>query len=233
MPACAGKRLAGLALHTTLDGATLPDLLALSVSDAVARIEAIRLQGRDEELGRVPLREAAARLRFLERVGLAYLGLDRAAASLSGGELQRVRLAAQLGSGLTGVLYVLDEPTIGLHPRDTGRLLSALRELCNQGCSVLVVEHDADTIRAADHVIDVGPQGGQGGGHIVAQGSPSALLADPASVTGRALSRPAGAAWKRRSVRDAQRLQLLGARQHNLKDVDCPCLPRASSRSPA
>jgi excinuclease ABC subunit A len=223
-PDCGGRRLSGLALHTTLDGTALPDLLALSVDAAHARIAALRLVGRDAQLAELPLRETLARLHFLRRVGLGYLALDRAAFTLSGGELQRVRLSGQLGSGLTGVLYVLDEPTIGLHPRDTGRLLDALKDLVAQGCSVLVVEHDADTIRAADYMIDVGPFGGHRGGHIVAQGTPAQLLCDARSVTGRSLARPPARPGRSRRSGAAAKLELIGARQHNLEDVDL-CLP--------
>ncbi|HEX2675765.1 MAG TPA: excinuclease ABC subunit A, partial [Polyangiales bacterium] len=173
-------------------------------------------------IGEAPLGECRRRLSFLEEVGLGYLGLDRGADTLSGGEMQRVRLAGQLGSGLTGVLYVLDEPTIGLHPRDTGRLLRALRDLVGQGCSVLVVEHDADTIAAADHMIDVGPVGGQRGGRVVAQGTPSALVADPNSVTGQSLAQPVRLPAQRRPVVNGGKgafIELLGAREHNLRDV--------------
>jgi excinuclease ABC subunit A len=219
---CNGQRLSGLALHTTLDGERIQDLFARSVRDARIRIEALprTLHGRDALVAELPLRETLHRLAFLERVGLDYLSLDRGADTLSGGELQRVRLAAQLGSGLTGVLYVLDEPTIGLHPRDTGRLLGSLRDLVGQGCSVLVVEHDLDTISSADHVIDVGPVGGHGGGRIVASGTPQALLTDPASITGRALARPLALREQRRVVRASDAfVEVLGAREHNLKDV--------------
>jgi excinuclease ABC subunit A len=218
-PACAGRRLSGLALHTTLDGASIAELLALSVDAASQRMSALALEGRDREVGELPLREILTRLSFLQRVGLGYLALDRAASSLSGGEMQRVRLAGQLGSGLTGVLYVLDEPTIGLHPRDTGRLLSALKDLVGQGCSVLVVEHDADTIAAADHMVDVGPVGGHDGGHIVAQGSPAALLRDATSVTGRSLARALKLRARPRPVADRPYIELRGARAHNLQDV--------------
>ncbi|HKP64212.1 MAG TPA: excinuclease ABC subunit UvrA, partial [Polyangiales bacterium] len=142
-PDCGGRRLAGLALHTRLQGSLISELLGLDVAAAHAKLKQIELTGRDALVAALPLREALLRLSFLEHVGLSYLTLDRPAWSLSGGELQRVRLAAQLGSGLTGLLYVLDEPTIGLHPRDTDRLLRALRELTDKGCSVLLVEHDA------------------------------------------------------------------------------------------
>src|SRR5438445_4241285 len=154
-------------------------------------------------------------------VGLSYLSLDRAARTLSGGEMQRLRLSAQLGSGLTGALYVLDEPTIGLHSRDTERLLSNLHALVETGSTVLVVEHDADTIRAADYLIDLGPSGGRHGGRVVAAGSPSEVLANEASPTAKAFAGPrvhpprAGA-----KVPPSGFIELTGARAHNLKDVD-------------
>jgi excinuclease ABC subunit A len=217
---CGGKRLAGLALHTTLAGAPIADYFALSVSDAVERLRTIQLIGRDHAVASRPLSEALLRLEFLERVGLSYLALDRPAWSLSGGELQRVRLAAQLGSGLTGLLYVLDEPTIGLHPRDTDRLIGALRDLTNKGCSVLLVEHDADMIRAADHVIDVGPGGGHQGGRILAQGSPLQLERDPRSLTFASLARPLSLPERRRSIDRKRGVELRGAREHNLKRVN-------------
>ena len=216
---CSGTRLSPLARAVTVDGRSITELLALSVSRARDAIPKVTLHGRDREVGEAPLSEAARRLAFLDQVGLGYLGLDRSAHTLSGGEMQRVRLAAQLGSGLTGVLYVLDEPTIGLHPRDTGRLLGALRELVDRGNSVLVVEHDADTIRAADELVDVGPGGGRNGGRIVAQGAPARLLRDPSSITGAALARPPLVPAKRRKTSSAEWLELRGAREHNLKDV--------------
>jgi excinuclease ABC subunit A len=137
---------------------------------------------------------------FVEQVGLGYLTLDRVAATLSGGEMQRLRLAAQLGSGLTGALYVLDEPTVGLHPRDTHLLLANLRKLADMGSTVLMVEHDADTIRAADYLIDLGPTGGRGGGRVLAVGSPAEVLANPQSPTGRALADERAVATKRKQL---------------------------------
>jgi excinuclease ABC subunit A len=159
-------------------------------------------------------------LAFLEGVGVGYLGLDRGADTLSGGETQRVRLAAQLGSGLTGLLYVLDEPTIGLHPRDTHKLIGALRSLVDKGNTVLVVEHDSDVIRAADHVIDIGPQGGKRGGRVMAEGSPAVLAKASESPTGKSISRPADLPEARRPCAKADKLKLKGARGHNLKNVD-------------
>jgi excinuclease ABC subunit A len=220
--ACHGKRLSGLALHTTFAGKPISHYFGLSVSEASALLGKIQLDGRDEKVAKLPLTEAVKRLAFLERVGLSYLTLDRPAWSLSGGELQRVRLAAQLGSGLTGLLYVLDEPTIGLHPRDTDRLIGALRDLTGKGCSVLLVEHDAEMIRAADHVIDVGPSGGHGGGRILAQGSPKQLASDARSLTFASLSSAVVTDGPRRAVdrKKSQGALLSGARHHNLKDVD-------------
>src|SRR4029077_9660859 len=143
------------------------------------RVKAWRFTGDRARIAEAPLGELLRRLDFLAKVGLSYLSLDRAARTLSGGEMQRLRLSAQLGSGLTGALYVLDEPTIGLHPRDTRRLLSNLRQLADMGSTVLIVEHDADTIRAADYVVELGPGGGRHGGHVVAQGPAASVLASP------------------------------------------------------
>ena len=215
--ACDQTRLSPLARGVTVDEMSITALFDQSVSEAVATLRKLELEGRDATIAKTPLHEAMRRLSFLEEVGLGYLGLGRAANTLSGGEMQRVRLAAQLGSGLTGVLYVLDEPTIGLHPRDTGRLLGALRGLVERGNSVLVVEHDADTIRAADHVIDVGPGGGKHGGRVVAQGE---LRKMKTSVTAAALERPAKVPAKRRPTRDVSWLELSGVNHHNLKNVD-------------
>src|SRR6185503_19514193 len=173
--------------NVQLGGDTYPRLMTLSASAALAKMA--RMEERSSEffsrkgaaIAKAPLAELVRRLRFVVEVGLGYLGLGRAANTLSGGEMQRLRLSAQLGSGLTGALYVLDEPTIGLHPRDTKALLANLRALVDTGSTVLVVEHDADTIRAADHLIDLGPTGGRGGGRILAEGPAARVLADPNS----------------------------------------------------
>ncbi|MGB5811324.1 MAG: excinuclease ABC subunit UvrA [Polyangiales bacterium] len=214
---CDQTRLSPLARGVTVDDMSITTLFEQSVSEAMNTLRAIQLAGRDAQIADTPIQEALRRLTFLEEVGLGYLGLGRAANTLSGGEMQRVRLAAQLGSGLTGVLYVLDEPTIGLHPRDTGQLLGALRGLVARGNSVLVVEHDADTIRAADHVIDVGPGGGKHGGTLVAQGT---LTSMKKSVTAKALARPPRIPSARRSTKDAEWLTLTGVTHHNLRDVN-------------
>jgi excinuclease ABC subunit A len=236
--ACGGSRLSPLARAVTVDGLSIDAVLARTVTEAHATLAALTLPEREAIIAKVPLAEAARRLAFLERLGLGYLALDRAASTLSGGELQRVRLSAQLGAGLTGVLYVLDEPTIGLHPRDTGRLVEALRGLVDRGNSVLVVEHDTEVIRAADYVVDIGPGGGRHGGAVVAEGTPVEVAADPRSATGRALARPSPAPPRRpvearpstppprrksRSKPTAAReveakwLTLEGARLHNLR----------------
>ena len=214
---CDQTRLSPLARGVTVDDLSITALFDQSVSEAADTLRQFDLEGRDATIAKTPLREALRRLSFLEEVGLGYLGLGRAANTLSGGEMQRVRLAAQLGSGLTGVLYVLDEPTIGLHPRDTGRLLGALRGLVDRGNSVLVVEHDADTIRAADHVIDVGPGGGKHGGRVISQG---ALRTMKDSVTAAALERPPKVPATRRSTLAVSWLELTGVNHHNLENID-------------
>jgi excinuclease ABC subunit A len=201
-----------------LHGETYAETTARSVSAALARARAFRFTGTDAEIAAAPHAELLRRLTFVESVGLGYLALDRAAATLSGGEMQRLRLSAQLGSGLTGALYVLDEPTIGLHPRDTSRLLSNLRQLADMGSTVVVVEHDAETIRAADHVIDLGPGGGRRGGHVVSEGPAERVLSDPRSPTARALRETARLARPTRPMADAW-IELTGARANNLRDV--------------
>jgi excinuclease ABC subunit A len=218
--ACQGTRLSPLARSVLLDGRPITQLLGCSVQALRRMLPTIKLAEQHASLGAPLLKELDARLAFLEQVGVGYLGLDRSAYTLSGGETQRVRLAAQLGSGLTGVLYVLDEPTIGLHPRDTQRLITALKILVDKGCSVLVVEHDSEMVRAADHLIDIGPCGGEQGGHIVAQGKPSHVLRSGNSVTGTALALPARLSDHTRSLDGASWLTLKGANEHNLKKVD-------------
>ena len=215
--ACGQTRLSPLARGVTVDGLSIVDVFDQNVSEAYETIQALTLDTRDARIAKTPVQEALRRLSFLREVGLGYLGLGRAANTLSGGEMQRVRLAAQLGSGLTGVLYVLDEPTIGLHPRDTGKLLGALRGLVERGNSVLVVEHDAETIRAADHVIDIGPGGGKHGGEVVSQGVLGEL---EGSVTARALEREPAIPPRRRGTRDLDWLYLGNVTHHNLKGID-------------
>jgi excinuclease ABC subunit A len=219
-PACEGTRLRPEARAVRVGGRTLPDLLALPVERFVPTLEALPLSGRDAAVAAPVLREIRERVGFLARLGLGYLALERAATTLSGGETQRIRLAAQLGSNLRGVCYVLDEPTIGLHMRDNDRLLDALVELRDRGNSMVVVEHDAATIRRADLVLDLGPGGGRHGGRVVACGTPEALAADPASPTGRVLARPPARPAAAPSAPSAGRLRVRGATLHNLVDLD-------------
>ena len=218
-PACHGERLRPEALAVRLAGRSIAEVTALPVTAAASRLAALDLDAHGQAIARDLLPEIRDRLAFLEAVGLGYLALDRAAPTLSGGEAQRIRLAAQLGSNLRGVCYVLDEPTIGLHPRDNERLVGMLRRLCQRGNTVVVVEHDEDTIRAADHVIDMGPGGGPEGGRVVAEGPPEQLVFHPRSLTGRALRQPHRLPDRVRP-HARQWLELRGARLHNLRAID-------------
>jgi excinuclease ABC subunit A len=218
-PGCDGTRLAPLPRAVRLFGVRYDTLSTFAVEQAREHFAALKLSGRARAIGEDIKTELARRLEFLCDVGLGYLALHRAASTLSGGEMQRLRLAAQLGAGLTGALYVLDEPTIGLHPKDTQRLLGNLRRLVDLGSTVLVVEHDADTVRAADHLIDLGPGGGSTGGRIMAAGAPADVLANPDSPTGRVLS-AAPALRKPITTKPESWLRLKGATEHNLKNVD-------------
>ncbi|HKS97402.1 MAG TPA: excinuclease ABC subunit UvrA, partial [Terriglobia bacterium] len=220
---CHGKRLRPESLAVKLAGWSISDFTALSLAaarDAAGKIVA-KLTPRQQEIATRPLEEISERLDFLLAVGLGYLSLERSAATLSGGEAQRIRLATQIGSRLRGVLYVLDEPSIGLHARDNDRLLGSLESLRNLGNTVLVVEHDEDTIRRADYVIDLGPGAGNAGGYLVAHGKPEQIAASPDSLTGKYLSRAASipVPQSRRSP-NGKALQVLGASANNLKDVD-------------
>jgi excinuclease ABC subunit A len=219
---CGGARLNPTARGVSFGGEPIGRVAAWSVGDARRWVEALRLEGRDAEIARDVVAEVKSRLEFLEQVGLGYLTLDRAAPTLSGGEAQRIRLAAQLGSNLQGVCYVLDEPTIGLHPRDNRVLLDALATLGEKGNTLVVVEHDEDTIRRADHLIDIGPGAGKRGGRVVAQGSVAALSAQADSVTGRFLARPLKHPLQpRRAVNGSgNALALRGASLHNLRQLD-------------
>jgi len=221
-PACGGRRLRPEALAVRFRGESIADLTALSIGRARERFRALRLAGRDAEIARDILAEIRPRLEFLDRVGLSYLSLDRSAPTLSGGEAQRIRLAAQLGSNLRGVCYVLDEPTIGLHARDNLVLLETLKQLRRKGNTVVVVEHDEETIRRAEHVIDLGPGGGKGGGRLVAQGTVRDLMRNPASMTGRFLKAPLRHPLRDGPPRplDGPSVRVLGASLHNLRDVE-------------
>ncbi|HEX4051949.1 MAG TPA: excinuclease ABC subunit UvrA [Steroidobacteraceae bacterium] len=219
---CQGARLNPLALHLRFRDQSIGELTARSVDTLTDFFGSLRLGGREQAVARDALQEIRSRLAFLARVGLGYLALDRAAPSLSGGEAQRIRLAAQLGSNLQGVCYVLDEPTIGLHPRDNAVLLDALDQLSAAGNTLVVVEHDEDTIRRADHIIDLGPGAGVRGGQVVAAGTARALQANPASVTGRFLANPLRhpAAPRRATGPRTPALQIESAHLHNLRDLD-------------
>ncbi len=216
---CGGSRLAPIPRSVRVNGYRFHEFCNLSVGEAREAVRGLAAPG-EQALILQPIKaELARRLQFLGDVGLDYLALGRPALTLSGGELQRLRLAAQLGAGLTGALYVLDEPTIGLHPRDTGRLLKNLHSLVALGSTVLVVEHDEETIRAADFLIDVGPCGGAEGGQIVAAGSAQSVLENPESPTGRALSSPPECRVAR-SLEESAWLELRGVSEHNLQSVD-------------
>jgi len=225
-PGCAGQRLHRVALAVRFDGRSIAQVGALTVAEARAWLQGLQLAGRELAIARDIVTEIRGRLDFLLEVGLGYLALDRGAPTLSGGESQRIRLAAQLGSNLQGVCYVLDEPTIGLHARDNRILLSALAKLRERGNSLVVVEHDEETIRAADHLIDMGPGAGTQGGCVVAQGSLDEVIANPRSVTGRFLREPPqrSARPRRDPPVGGPRLTIRAASLHNLRhiDVDIP-----------
>jgi excinuclease ABC subunit A len=220
-PDCGGARLRPESLAVQVEGESIARWAALSVSAARARVGALAFAGSQALIAAPILKELRSRLGFLEDVGLGYLALDRAAATLAGGEAQRIRLATQIGSQLTGVLYILDEPSIGLHHRDNRKLLETLLRLRDLGNTVVVVEHDRDTITAADWVVDLGPGAGRHGGEIVAEGSPAEIVAEPRSLTGRYLSGAASIPLpERRRPGNGQALEVLGASAHNLKDLD-------------
>ncbi|HEU4516217.1 MAG TPA: hypothetical protein VFR77_02845, partial [Steroidobacteraceae bacterium] len=221
-PACEGRRLNATALAVRFRERSIADLSRLSVSAIEKFFGELRLEGREAEIARDIVAELKSRLAFLSEVGLSYLALDRGAPTLSGGEAQRIRLAAQLGSNLRGVAYILDEPTIGLHPRDNNVLLDTLQRLRDRGNTLLVVEHDEETIRRADHVVDLGPGAGSRGGEIVAAGSAADLMRAPASVTGRFLAQPLQhPPHARRAVKDeTPAITVTDAARHNLKAVD-------------
>jgi len=220
-PACEGRRLKPSSLAVMLGGSNIAEISALTVEQAAEFFDRLQLTSREEYIARQVLKEIGERLQFLRHVGLQYLTLDRAASTLSGGEAQRIRLATQIGSGLTGVIYILDEPSIGLHQRDIARLNSTLKKLRDLGNTVLVVEHDEETIRSADHLVDIGPGAGAAGGKIVAQGTVEEITAVPESITGDYLAgrREVAVPEKRRSANDRW-LWIRGAEEHNLKNID-------------
>jgi excinuclease ABC subunit A len=221
-PTCHGARLKPVSLAVTVDGKSIAELCALPIGDLAKLLLTLELSDRDMQIAQRIVKEVNARMGFLLDVGLDYLTLDRASATLAGGEAQRIRLATQIGSGLVGVLYVLDEPSIGLHQRDNHRLLETLIRLRDLGNTLIVVEHDEDTIRAADWVVDIGPRAGEHGGNIVVSGTVEELLASPESLTGAYLSGreaiPLPAV--RRTPKKSREVTVKGATEHNLRGVD-------------
>ena len=220
-PECGGARLRREARHVKLGSHTIYEISSWPLRLTSEFFSKLRLEGAKQQIAERIVREIANRIAFLVNVGLEYLALERSADTLSGGESQRIRLASQIGSGLTGVMYVLDEPSIGLHQRDNARLLATLKQLRDLGNSVIVVEHDEEAIRAADHVVDMGPGAGEAGGRVVAQGSPQEILAHPDSLTGRYLSRELSIEVPRLRNRPGKnRVVIRGARGNNLKGIE-------------
>ncbi|MDV5054093.1 MULTISPECIES: excinuclease ABC subunit UvrA [Vibrio] len=219
---CGGTRLRLEARNVFIADTTLPEIVELSIADALEFFHSLKLEGQRAQIAEKVMKEINDRLQFLVNVGLNYLNLSRSAETLSGGEAQRIRLASQIGAGLVGVMYVLDEPSIGLHQRDNERLLKTLTHLRDLGNTVLVVEHDEDAIRCADHVIDIGPGAGVHGGHVVAEGAMEEIIANPNSLTGQYLSGVKEIAVpKDRTPRDPKKtVELLGATGNNLKNVN-------------
>lgn len=219
---CGGTRLRLEARNVFIADTTLPEIVELSIADALTFFQTLKLEGQRAQIAEKVMKEINDRLQFLVNVGLNYLNLSRSAETLSGGEAQRIRLASQIGAGLVGVMYVLDEPSIGLHQRDNERLLKTLTHLRDLGNTVLVVEHDEDAIRCADHVIDIGPGAGVHGGNVVAEGTMDEIIANPNSLTGQYLSGAKEIAVpQERTPRDPKKtVELLGATGNNLKNVD-------------
>jgi len=218
-PICKGARLKPESLSVKVGRRSIAEVTQLSVHGAANYFASLKLTEREGFIAHRILKEIRERLGFLVNVGLDYLTLDRPAATLSGGEGQRIRLATQIGSGLVGVLYILDEPSIGLHQRDNRRLLQTLLRLRDMGNTVVVVEHDAETMRSADHIVDLGPGAGVQGGRIIAQGSPDAVMANPASLTGRYLRGDLAVRLPKRNRRPKRFVTIVGARKHNLKGI--------------
>ena len=221
-PACKGERLKPATLAVRVGACNIIEITHMSIEQACAWFDALRVEEAQRPVAGPILDEIRRRLRFLNEVGLGYLTLDRTSATLSGGEQQRIRLATQLGSGLVGVCYVLDEPTIGLHQRDNERLLAAIRRLVDIGNTVIVVEHDEEVIRAADYLIDMGPGAGLHGGQVIAAGEPQQVLAHPASITGKYIrgEYEIPLPERRRTGKRTDFLQVVGAAENNLKHID-------------
>jgi excinuclease ABC subunit A len=219
-PVCGGARLRAESRAVLVGGTRIEDFCALSARRALEWLEEVELSDTDRHVARLILREISERLQFLENVGIGYLSMDRAAATLSGGEAQRIRLATQIGSSLVGVLYILDEPSIGLHQRDNSKLIGTLERLRDLGNTVIVVEHDEQTMRAADHLVDLGPGAGEHGGRIVAEGTAQEVERVKDSLTGQFLSGARSIAAPGRRRTPSGYVEILGARQHNLRDID-------------
>jgi excinuclease ABC subunit A len=220
-PECGGARLRREARHVKIAGHTIYEISGWPLRTTRDFFSSLRLEGARQQIAERIVREISNRLGFLVNVGLDYLALERSAETLSGGEAQRIRLASHIGSGLTGVMYVLDEPSIGLHQRDNERLIATLKHLRDLGNSVIVVEHDEEAIRAADHVVDMGPGAGEAGGRVIAEGAPAEIMAHPDSLTGRYLAGKASIAVPRLRHRPGKnRIVVRGARGNNLKDVE-------------
>ena len=219
-PECHGARLKPEVLAVTIGGKNIQQVTDMPVAQCQEFFQQVEFSDRERTIGQQVLKEINARLGFLAKVGLEYLTLSRAAGTLSGGEAQRIRLATQIGSGLVGVLYILDEPSIGLHQRDNNKLLEALKNLRNMGNTLLVVEHDEDTMRVADHIVDIGPGAGSQGGYVVAQGTAEEIMAVPESVTGQYLShKKIISVPEKRRQGNGNFLEILGAEENNLKNV--------------
>ena len=220
-PKCKGRRLRDEVLAVTVGGLSVDALCSLSIDSALDFVNALKLTKTEEAIARDIVKELRSRLGFLKNVGLGYLTLSRKAGTLSGGESQRIRLATQIGSSLMGVLYILDEPSIGLHQRDNHRLIEALKALRDIGNSLIVVEHDEETMMEADYIVDIGPGAGINGGQVVAVGTPQEIIDNPASITGDYLSgRRKIAVPEKRREGSGKFLQIIGARQNNLKNID-------------
>src|SRR2546427_8756941 len=219
-PECHGARLRPESLAVKVGDLGIHEVTKLSARRAIEWFEQLELSDTERQIARLILREIDERLRFLDNVGVGYLSMDRAASTLSGGEAQRIRLATQIGSSLVGVLYILDEPSIGLHQRDNSKLIATLERLRELGNTVIVVEHDEQTMRAADHLVDLGPGAGEHGGHVVAQGTAADVQLVPESLTGQFLSgaRAIQPPLSRRAPRG--HVEILRASQQNLSSID-------------
>jgi excinuclease ABC subunit A len=219
-PDCKGARLRPESRAVLIEGTAIHEFTALSARRALEWVDQLKLSEHDQRISRLVLREISERLRFLDNVGVGYLSMNRAASTLSGGEAQRIRLATQIGSSLVGVLYILDEPSIGLHQRDNSKLIVTLERLRDLGNTVLVVEHDEGTMRAADHLVDMGPGAGEHGGHVVAQGTADDVAKIEESLTGQFLAGTRTIETPRRRRKPSGRVEIVGASEHNLQDID-------------